>query len=83
MPKSRRRESSSSKLAAARFARSQSSQEDNKMDLSITRSPDKWRSRMETGTSYATEDAEYAFNLPSPVHMFQNPDDIPNEVNIQ
>ena len=53
------------------------------MDLSITRSPDKWRSRMETGTSYATEDAEYAFNLPSPVHMFQNPDDIPNEVNIQ
>ena len=56
MPKSRRRQSISDSLRAARFAiHSQSSQE-SELEQSITRSPDRWRSRLDSSTSNAAND---------------------------
>ena len=47
MPTSRRRESLKRRLKDARLAKSQYSQDEDELNLSITRSPDKWRGRME------------------------------------
>ena len=48
MPKSRRRESISRRIDTARSSRTQSSQEENELELSVTRSPVKARSRLES-----------------------------------
>ena len=46
MPRLRRRQSLMRRLIDARLAKSQYSQEVDELNLSVTRSPDKWRSRM-------------------------------------
>ena len=48
MPKSRRRESISRRTGTARSSGTQSSQEEDELELSVTRSPVKTRSRLET-----------------------------------
>lgn len=48
MPKSRRRESFSRRLGTVRSSRTQSSQEEDELEISVTRSPVKARSRLES-----------------------------------
>ena len=85
MPNSRRQESGPNNLARARFAQyTQSSQEDDALDLSVTRSPDKWHSRIEARSSSAIDDEEFhdmqeADFIPSPlVNVIESPDNLLN-----